>query len=857
MDAVDDARAPASRSSPFGLLLLRYRLAAKLSQEALAERARLSVDAISALERGTRRSPQRETVALLAGALQLNDEQGRAFAAAASRPSVPRTRQGTAADPVVESDAADTKPAPPNNLPTALSTFIGRATELAQINLLVREHRLVTITGAGGIGKTRAALEVGKALSNIAEGGVWLVELAPLRDPSMVAAAIASALGMQESANRPLLETLQAFLKRKMLLLVLDNCEHVIAEAARVADSLSRGCPGLRILTTCREPLRVEGERIYRLPSLAAPPLDADRISAVDAAGYEAIALFTERAQANDYRFAITDENAPLIAEICCRLDGIPLAIELAAARVRFLPVKVLSERLDQRLALLTGGSRTVLPRHQTMRALIDWSYDLLDPREQRLFESLSVFAGGFTFEAVTAIVTGENAVGADAVGDPDVFELLSLLVDKSLLMVDFEGSAPRYRLAESSRQYAREKLVMRGEQAAVARRHALFYLELAEYIERGYDTEPDRVWRPLVREELDNWRAALDWALARRGDVALAQRLVGALYEVWAHIVPLEGRRWLASALEFVETLTPARVLAKLEIATSWIASCFYEHGTTLSSAERAMLLYRELGDALETARAQFKAGDALLFLGRVAEGEQQLREALTVARGLGKKRLTAAALRPIAWARGAGGDLAGARANYAEARDIYAPLGAQRGLALIDVDLAELEFRAGDAVAALRHASDALATLRALKDTLLDPVLANTAAYLVALDRYDEAETFAREALGLAHDQQRSLIVTITLQHFGALAALRTDVSAPNTARAHALAARLLGLADARLTALGALPRDYTEQQEYDRVVNVLRDLVDAGVLAEQMAVGAAMSEDQAIAEALARPS
>jgi predicted ATPase/transcriptional regulator with XRE-family HTH domain len=853
MDAVDDAT-PVSRSSPFGLLLLRYRLDANLSQEGLAERARISVDAISALERGTRRSPQRETLALLAGALKLTGEQRRAFEAAAARPGLPRPRQGQGA--VGESPALDVKPAPPNNLPTAVSSFIGRQAELAQVVSLVRDHRLVTITGAGGIGKTRTALEVGTALSNIAEGGVWLVELAPLRDPSMVTAAIASTLGMQESANRPLIETLQAFLKRKMLLLVLDNCEHVIAEAARVADMLSRTCPGLRILATCREPLRVAGERIYRLPSLAAPPLDAPgHISAVDAVNYEAIALFTERAQATDYSFTISDENAPLIAEICCRLDGIPLAIELAAARVRFLPVKVLSERLDQRLALLTGGSRTVLPRHQTMRALIDWSYDLLDVREQRLFESLSVFAGGFTLEAATAVVSGDEAAAAGAGDNPEVFELLSLLVDKSLLMVDFEGLAPRYRLQESSRQYAREKLVMRGQQGIVARRHSVFYLELAEYLERAYDTEPDRVWRPHVREELDNWRAALDWALARRGDVVLAQRLVGALYEVWAHIVPLEGRRWLVSALEFVETLTPARVLAKLEIATSWIASCFYEYATTLSSAERAMVLYHELGDALETARAQFKAGDALLFLGRLAEGERLLQEALTVARALGKKRLAAAALRPIAWARAVGGDLAGARADYAEAREIYTPLGADRGLALIDVDLAELEFRAGDALAALRHAVEALAALRALKDTLLDPILANTAAYLIALDRYDEAEACAREALDLAHDQQRSLIVAITLQHLGALAALRAKAAAEGNAGETTRAARLLGLADARLAALGALPRDYTEQQEYERVADVLNGVMGADALAKLMAAGAAMTESQAIVEALAR--
>ncbi|MGC2406034.1 MAG: helix-turn-helix domain-containing protein, partial [Candidatus Cybelea sp.] len=361
-------------SPEFGTLLRSFRLTAGLSQEALAERAGMSAHGIRALERGYRRTPQRGTLVLLSGALALSDEQQQELEVAAARWVL--LRDGRKASVTVG-------PWPDrltSNLPLSLASFVGRERELDEIATLVREHRLVTLTGSGGVGKTQTALQVATALGDA--NAAWFVGLAPISDPSLIPAAIASALHVQEVPTRPLLETLLEYLKNKTLLLILDNCEHVVVQAATVADALLANCPRVRILATSREPLRAGGEQVYRIPSL----------NLVDST-----ALFSDRARAVDHRFALTDDNGPAVAELCRRLDGIPLAIELAAARVDSLSITTLLERLEARFRVLAGGERTALPRQQTMRATIDWSYDLLSSPEQRVFERLSIFAGGCT----------------------------------------------------------------------------------------------------------------------------------------------------------------------------------------------------------------------------------------------------------------------------------------------------------------------------------------------------------------------------------------------------------------------------------------------------------------------------
>ena len=478
--AVVEEEGRAFSSSSFGRLLRHHRLVAGLSQAALAERAGMSKDGISALERGYRRTPQREKLALLAGALALNKEERLAFDLAAARQE-PIHRQLQTSVTIGPWPGAG-----PSILPLALTSFVGREVERDEIVALVRGHRLVTVTGPGGVGKTRMALLVGTMMSKEAEPAICFVELASLSEPSLVVTAIASALSLQEVPNHPLLETLQAYLGNKPLLLILDNCEHVIVEVRAIAQALLENCLGVRILATSREPFRAAGERAYRLPSLNAS---------------HAVELFVDRALAIDHRFKLTDESAPIVAEICRRLDGIPLAIELAAARVNALSLRALANKLDDRFCILTGS---LTPRrHQTMRATIDWSYDLLFPKEQRVLERLSVFAGGCALIAAEAVCAGEE------VSAGDVLDILSSLADKSLLIAGTEGTEPRYWLQESFREYAREKLAMRGELDDALHRHASLFLALAEQLQLAFDSGPDEVWCTLLREELSNWRAA------------------------------------------------------------------------------------------------------------------------------------------------------------------------------------------------------------------------------------------------------------------------------------------------------------------------------------------------------------
>lgn len=371
---------------------------------------------------------------------------------------------------------------PKTNLPLPTGGLIGRAREVEQIQSALLDDSLVTLTGPGGVGKTRVALAVAAQLSDRFRDGVWLAELAPVADGHRVVTSIAQAVGVERlDENRPL-EGLIARLRRRSLLLVLDNCEHLISQTAIVANALLKGCPGVRILATSREALKVEGERIYLVPPLDLPA---------------ATELFVERSRQSDRRFALTDANASFVAAISRRLDGIPLAIELAAARVNVLSLEALTAMLDQRFTILSHGRRTTLPHHQTMQALFDWSYNLLSPPEQRLFDRLSVFAGGWTLQVANVVCAG------DGVEKSALFELLASLVDKSLVVAELETAEPRYRLSDSAREYAREKLAARGEHEVIADRHARGYLELAEQLEGEWESTAERAWLAKARPEI------------------------------------------------------------------------------------------------------------------------------------------------------------------------------------------------------------------------------------------------------------------------------------------------------------------------------------------------------------------
>jgi predicted ATPase/class 3 adenylate cyclase len=732
-----------------------------------------------------------------------------------------------------------------NNLPAQLTSFVGREDAVAEIKALLEQDRLVTLVGTGGAGKTRCAIHVGAEMVDGSRDGVWLAELAPISDPSLVASVIARALNVQESPNRPILEALLTYLKRRRLLLILDNCEHVIEEARRVVAAIVHGCPEVRILATSREGLNIAGEEVYRVPSLAVPSEGARSLEELSRC--EAVQLFSDRALSGDKRFTLNDENIPHVAEICCRLDGIPLAIELAAARVKILSPKQLTEMLDERFRVLTGGDRSALPRHRTMRALIDWSYDLLSDDERALFRKLSIFAAGFTLQTASAVCSGE------AIDELATLDLLSSLVDKSLVHAEQVGDGVRYGLLESTRQYGRERLAERGEYAAVAQAHAVAFLALGEELNRIFETTPERVWLANAEPELENFRAALSWALGAQGDVLLGQRLAGALRPAWTRLAAAEGQRRIQAARDLTVGEIPAPVDAALDLAEAALATALAQPKTACARAERALALYHELDDPLRVAQARHLLGRALVNLGNVEKGEMMLVAALEEARALGVHSVIGDVLQSLALARGQVGDVAAARPLFAEALAMFRSVGAERAVSHLAGNLAEVEFHAGNTVDALRLENEALATYHSFNHTLGAAIaLCNIAAYLTALERYDEARISGRDSLVAARDAQWEAGGTWALQHLAAIAARRPPDDAEHGRDDRQRAARLLGYVDARLAALEAL-REYTEQQEYDAMILALRDALGADECAKLMNEGSTWCEDQAVAEAM----
>ena len=719
-----------------------------------------------------------------------------------------------------------------NNLPLQLTSFVGRDEDLREIDAFLARERLVTLLGPGGIGKTRAAIQAGRNALAACPDGVWFVELASITSASDVGAAIGQALGLRQTSSQPPLEAVVTFLKNKRLLLVLDNCEHVIASVRELVAGVLRDCEFVTIFATSREALHVAGETVFRLPTLQPEPAGA---------------LFADRARTSDSRFRTTDANASDVEEICRRLDGIPLAIELAAARVNILSPHQLLVMLNERFRVLSGGDRAALPRQQTMRAAIDWSYDLLSLDEQALLRRLSMFSGGFTIESMMAVA---SALTDDSLA---LFELLSSLVDKSLVQAEVFSSNGRYKLLESTREYASEKLEDAGEYEAAARAHALAFAEFAERLEREWRTTPDALWLEAAEPELENLRAALVWAFGDGGDANIGQRLVGALRNVWSLLSAPEGRRWVRTARERVVDGTPAAIVGKLDLCDAQVAGALSQYAAMLAASERALERYSHLEDRNGTIEAKHAAGSALLFLGRIQEGESVLTEALALARAIGSRRMNGVLMQSLAIARQIDGDAAGARALFSEALAIFEAFGAERQIATISADLAELAFQDGDAAAALQLVEGAVTALRAQHDLRrLALALGNMSAYQIALEHFDDALGSAREALTAAKETGGDVFVGFSLQHVAAIAALRPardrDAAHGDAVRA----ARLLGYTEARLKELGAA-LEFTERKERDAVLGALERLVGPSAANALIEEGRAWDEERALAEAL----
>lgn len=558
-------------------------------------------------------------------------------------------------------------PAASNNLPQQPTGLIGREAELADIKARLTSHRLVTLTGTGGVGKTRLAIEAGSSVLDRYPDGVWLAELAPLNDAQLVTSIIADVLDISLSAAAGATETLTSALKAKQLLLIVDNCEHVIAEAARVVEALMRHCPRVSILASSRERMAIAGETVVRVPSLPTPQASAE-LTAASAREYAAVRLFVERASALGHGFSLTDANAAMVGSICQRLDGIPLAIELAVPRLKVLSVQQLARGLDERFRVLTGGSRTALPRQQTLHALIDWSYDLLSDAEKLLLGRLSVFLGATSLPSIAAVVESAEIPQAQ-VGD-----LLLSLVEKSLAHADPAGSETRYRLLESTRYYASEKL---ADAPHIQRRHAEHFAVRLAQATAAWETTPTQQWIALYGADIDNLRGALEWAFAPDGDLALGLALVGHSHALWAELgLMLEHRRWVITALGKVGKTTPAEVTARL---LSWQAGDVREldDPADYDEAMRAAALYRKLGDGFHEGRALLRAGTACLLPDSVGPGERLLRKADTLVRPAGPSKTLARCLSARASARLFAGDLAQARSLHEEAIGVYRELG------------------------------------------------------------------------------------------------------------------------------------------------------------------------------------
>jgi predicted ATPase/DNA-binding SARP family transcriptional activator/DNA-binding CsgD family transcriptional regulator len=483
-----------------------------------------------------------------------------------------------------------------HNLPTPKTSFVGRERELVELKRALAMTRLLTLTGTGGCGKTRLALEVAKDLVSAYPDGVWLVELAPLSDPALVPDAVAAALGVRERPDLPLTATLVDALGSKRMLLVLDNCEHLIYACARLVDTLLSSCEHLRVLATSREALGVAGEDNWLVPSLMVP--GAGYLPAIQSlAQYEAVQLYLERARSRLPAFALTPENAPAVVKVCRRLDGIPLAIELATARMTTLAVEEIAERLEDSLGLLTTGSRTAAPRQRTLKATLAWSYELLSKPERKLFERLSVFAGGWALEAAEAVGAGGS------LEEDEVLDLLSKLVEKSLVVAEAsEDGAPRYRMLEPVRQYGWEKLAASPwETEQLRERHARYYLALAEAAEPELVGAEQVEWLERLATEHGNLRAALHWCLNEEGArpeerARMGLRLPAALGRFWGNPGPSEGREWLEKGLAKSGS-SPASLRAKALNEAGFIA-IYHLDPRAIAMLEEALALFKELGD-------------------------------------------------------------------------------------------------------------------------------------------------------------------------------------------------------------------------------------------------------------------
>ena len=656
---------PPPAQDSFAAQLRRLRQAAGLTQEQLADRAGLTPKGISALERGDRQRPYLHTVLALAGALELSDDQRSGLVRAA------RPQRAAEQQPSVPLPAA-----PP--MPVPLTPLLGRDHDVAAITSLLAAGsvRLLTLLGPGGVGKTRLAQHLAAELADQFRDGVAFVTLASLHDPALVLPSIAAVLQLREVAGQPLHAVVHDSLRTRQVLLVLDNFEHLMPAASDVA-ALLAACPELTLLVTSRAPLRIRREQGYAVQPLAVPPL-AHLPTVPDVAVSPSVQMFVDRARAAAPGFALTQSNAAAIAAICRRLNGLPLAIELAAARVRLLAPTALLARLDRALPLLTRGARDVPERQQTMRGTIQWSYDLLDSQEQALFHRLSVFVGAWTLEAVEAL-EAQTLDGADA-----TLDLLSRLVEQSLVVADLAGDESRYWMLEPVREYAQEQLEAVGETDAVREWHARVFLRIAEQTAPKLWGHSDRTLLHRLAAEYDNLRAALHWSLSTPAGAEIGLRLAASLARFWyLNGDWSEGRSWLERALEQTPALPPAPARATALHGAGRLAHAQTAYAQATTRYEASLQLYRELGDQEGMVRALYDSGSLAQAQGDYARAVALGEECLRLYRAQGNTWGTAHALYQLGVVALEQGDYGQAVQLGEESLPLFRRVGTKGGIA------------------------------------------------------------------------------------------------------------------------------------------------------------------------------
>jgi len=726
----------------------------------------------------------------------------------------------------------------PNNLPLQLTSFVGREEEIAEITALLARHRLVTLAGSGGVGKTRTSLQVGANLLDGSGDGVWFVELAPINDPSLLPGAIANALRLDLPSQAEPTEALVGALKHRQLLLILDNCEHLVEPAAALVSAILRGCPSVTVLASSRQGLGIAGEETFRMPSLSLPSEeDLADIDAERARRFGAIALFVERAVSADKRFALNDGNARVIGQIVRRLDGIPLAIELAAPRIKLLTPAQLRQRLDERFRILTGGSRDSLPRQQTLRALIDWSYDLLDERERALFRRVGIFVDGFTFEAASAVCTDA------ALDEIDLFDVLASLVDKSLLVAEFSGEATRYRLLESTRAYALDKLAETAELDVLAGRHLDYFRAFAERAAQTLESTGSDLPYASVKGELENVRSALTWALAQ-GQIVAASALAAAMVPLWVD---------LGSSHEGTERLQACLALLP-ESEHGLCSALFFGIAHLQGNAARVNRAADAARRAVEHARLsgdQFALFRALTTLSSQARRAHRMDESIAAqdeSENLenwtptpAQRTRTTANRALLASARG---DIQTATRLHHEARTVLRALGNTTGEATATINLAESEHQLGNTKRAIELVRETLTRSRAFSTGSRNNLQVNLAGYLISQgDVSATRSTLAELISALQRIDPNSGLMAISLEHLALVHALEGGFER---------AARLEGYCGAAFAASG-FTREYTESVTYEKLMALLRATYQNDELEALLAKGAALGTQEAIDEGL----